>query len=726
MHTIKYFFTSLTIFCCISLCLANKTKIDSAQNSSQRKIDSIQNLLQNAKQDTEHLQMQLLFYKFTFAYDRQEHNKAIDLGKKLIKRYEATRNPEDKDFFLEVLSGLRIPYRVSDRLDEGFDYYTSKLNLYLRWNDSAAISRCYYVESGFYTAKGLYDLAIYNMKKSVSYLKRNDLVDQGSLSGLAGWANNTSVLGYYYNQAGDYQNAIPYLREAQDAYLYKLKDSSTLSFILNNLSYSKMMLNETDSVLEYLNRAINISIADSSGGTSSYLASSYQVKGIFFLNQGILDSAELYLKKCNSVINKYHLPAQASGGILNPNYYLALVRVKQTRFKDAEELIKTDLPRIKNLRSEKLKEYQLLINIYLSMGDVKKANETFMQYNVLQEQLKADERKNRLISFETERDINQAESSIENLKTEKQFASVTRNYLMGVAGLLLVLAMVLYNRFRVKRKANVALEEKNKIISDKNGVISTLYTDITDSINYARRIQLAKLPNKAEIYSSLPNSFILYKPKAVVSGDFYFFHKSKNSVFIASADCTGHGVPGAFMSMICSDKLEDAVLQSSDTSEILKQLNKGIRTSLRQSNNDESTRDGMDIVLCSVDIKNCIVKYAGANRPLWIIRKGETSVEEIKATKKAIGGFTEDDQHFESHEIKLDHGDTIYLTTDGYADTFSGKDGKKLKTKRFKEILLGIHDKTMQEQERYLDDFIENWKGQIEQVDDILVIGVRL
>ena len=269
------------------------------------------------------------------------------------------------------------------------------------------------------------------------------------------------------------------------------------------------------------------------------------------------------------------------------------------------------------------------------------------------------------------------------------------------------------------RKATVTIVEKNKIVEEK-------IKEITDSINYAKRIQRAMLPHRKDIWTAFPQSFVLFKPKDIVSGDFYFFYKNNQTFFIASADCTGHGVPGAFMSMIGSDKLEDAVSQSTDTSEILSLLNKGIKTALKQSDSDESTRDGMDIALCSVDTDARIVKYAGANRPLWIIRNGQTIVEEIKATKKAIGGFTEDSQHFDTHEIKLQQGDTFYISTDGYADTFGGKESKKVTTKRFKQILLDIQHKTMKEQEKHLDNFIENWKAGTEQVDDILVIGVRL
>ena len=278
--------------------------------------------------------------------------------------------------------------------------------------------------------------------------------------------------------------------------------------------------------------------------------------------------------------------------------------------------------------------------------------------------------------------------------------------------------------FEFEKKVASAKAEQDKkdaiaaIIKQKN-------REMLDSINYALLIQQAILPIKEDIIKVLPHIFILYKPKDIVSGDFYFFHQSNQNIFIAAADCTGHGVPGAFMSMICSEKLKDAVQQSEDSGTILSLLNKGIKTTLKQSEDEKSTHDGMDIALCSIDKENSIIKYAGANRPVWIIRKGQTDIEEIKATKKAIGGFTDDNQQFDTHEIKLQQGDTFYLSTDGFADTFNGND-KKLTTKKFKEILLGIQQLTMQEQEKYLNDFIENWKAGTEQVDDILVIGVQL
>lgn len=264
-----------------------------------------------------------------------------------------------------------------------------------------------------------------------------------------------------------------------------------------------------------------------------------------------------------------------------------------------------------------------------------------------------------------------------------------------------------------------------KQIKLSKAIIETQKEDMLASITYAKRIQQAKLPRLEDIKEVLPASFVLFRPKDIVSGDFYYFKKTEDKVFIAAADCTGHGVPGAIMSMICSEKLEEAVNNNAEASGILMSVNKSLKSTLRQTASEESTRDGMDIGLCGIDLPGRVVTFSGANRPIWIIRKGQAELEEIKATKKAIGGLTEDSQYFDSREIRFGEGDTFYLTTDGYADTFS-KQGKKLTTKKFKELLLSIHERSMHDQEQYLARFIDEWKDGEEQIDDILVIGIRL
>ncbi|MEO5570758.1 MAG: ATP-binding protein, partial [Bacteroidia bacterium] len=389
-------------------------------------------------------------------YNR-EYYREIDYGKAIINRYDGAPNPDDKNLFILVLSNLRIPFRVTDRLDDGFDFYTSKLKLYIQRNDSAAISTCYFVHGGFYFTRGLNDLSIYYYKKSIPYLNVNDTIDGGVSSGRFKWRNNTSVVGDVSNTIGDYKNAIFYSRAALDVGMNNQNDSSALTYIYKNIAYAKIMLNEPDSVMGLLNKGIENTIGDFD---STYVASCYLVKGIYYLKMTRLDSSEFYLQECNRLMDKYGINANSPAGNINPGYYLALVRIKQNRFKDAGELLKAEIPRLVNLRAELISEYKLLVEVYLNSGDVKNANETFIQYNILQEQLKEDERSNRKMSFETEQKITDAESTITNLTAEKKLAALSRNYLVGIAALLLIIALVIYNRFRIIRSQKVIIEKE--------------------------------------------------------------------------------------------------------------------------------------------------------------------------------------------------------------------------------------------------------------------------
>lgn len=265
-------------------------------------------------------------------------------------------------------------------------------------------------------------------------------------------------------------------------------------------------------------------------------------------------------------------------------------------------------------------------------------------------------------------------------------------------------------------------KKQEEIIQQKN-------KSITDSINYAKRIQQAILPSTEIIYKTLPQSFIFYKPKDVVSGDFYFFTPKGEGYFIASVDCTGHGVPGAFMSMIGNDLLNQIIIEKNVTqpAEILNHLHRGVQHALKQGQQEIETRDGMDIALVSLEFgqNGAELQYAGANRPLYLIR--ENKLTEIKPNKFSIAGIqTEVERKFKNHIIQLSKGDTIYIFTDGYVDQFGGDKGKKFMTKRFQNLLLSIQTQTMAEQYKSVENALDNWKGDLEQVDDILVIGIRI
>lgn len=282
-----------------------------------------------------------------------------------------------------------------------------------------------------------------------------------------------------------------------------------------------------------------------------------------------------------------------------------------------------------------------------------------------------------------------------------------------------------YLEQKVEERTAEVVRQKEEIESQRVK-LEHLYNEVTDSIKYAKRIQEAILPPEAYVKNVLPNSFVLFKPKDIVSGDFYWVEKVGSKVFFAAVDCTGHGVPGAFMSIVGYNLLKQIVKDESDPGKILTELSKGVKDTLHQGLEEGSSKDGMDIALCSYDIKTKTLQYAGAYNPLYLVRNGE--LFETKADKFPIGGALKDSEHrtYTSHTFQLQPNDTVYIFSDGYADQFGGEKGKKFMVKQFRQLILSIQDKSMEEQKRYLNYIIEQWRGGHEQVDDILVMGMRV
>ena len=278
-----------------------------------------------------------------------------------------------------------------------------------------------------------------------------------------------------------------------------------------------------------------------------------------------------------------------------------------------------------------------------------------------------------------------------------------------------------------KRKLEAMVNERTAEVVEKNRELDEINKDITASIRYAKRIQDAILPPDEFVKKVLPNTFILFKPKDIVSGDFYWMEERNNKVIFAAVDCTGHGVPGAFMSIVGHNVLDRVVGEHNITepARILDELNKGISETLRQSNLEDNTvRDGMDIAMCSLDRSTGVLQFAGAYNPLWLIRKGE--LIEVKANKFPIGNSNKGDTNkFTNHEMQLEKGDTVYVFSDGFCDQFGGPLGKKLKASALRQLLLNNQQRSMAEQRALLDTTIEDWRGNHEQVDDILIIGTR-
>lgn len=319
-----------------------------------------------------------------------------------------------------------------------------------------------------------------------------------------------------------------------------------------------------------------------------------------------------------------------------------------------------------------------------------------------------------------------------------------------LSAITLIAGIWLYNSMRTKKliadkqKLEVQVTERtkelreekekveiiNKEVIQQKTVIEHHNIEITDSIKYAKNIQEALLPSLNEIGNLFAHSFVLYMPKDIVSGDFYWFAHNGDTRFIAAVDCTGHGVPGAFMSIVGNTLLNEIVNEKKITApgDILLELHKGVKIALNQNAKEFERRDGMDITLCAFNSNAQEIQYAGANRPLWIYRKDKGyELEIIKATKYPIGGLElEESRVYQNHIVQVNEGDCLYLFSDGYADQFGGPKGKKFMLTNLQKTLLKNVESPMEVQKQKLMDAFMDWKDEAEQIDDVLVIGIRI
>jgi serine phosphatase RsbU (regulator of sigma subunit) len=409
-----------------------------------------------------------------------------------------------------------------------------------------------------------------------------------------------------------------------------------------------------------------------------------------------------------------------------------------------------------------------LREVFQTTGDFRKAFEFQKRYYDLRDQLKGDENVMELTTMQLEHQFGQQmladsllaaqrESQLrldqEILEKEKQ-QKQRETVLISIGGGIIIfsMALLLVNIQRSnqrKKKDNLLIkkqkeevERQKEVAEHQRELVEEKNKEILDSINYARRLQDAILPPQKLVKEYLPNSFILYKPKDIVAGDFYWMETVDDTIYFAAADCTGHGVPGAMVSVVCSNALTKAVMEDGlrEPGEILDRTRDLVIK--RFSKSEEGVRDGMDISWVALPsrpptVGSChgmTLRWAGANNPLWIIRKnvddmaqvdGVTELVEVKADKQPIGNY-EDAKPFTTHQIALYPGDSLYIFSDGFHDQFGGEKGKKYKSANLKQFLLQICAKPHSEQRQLLIEEFDRWKGEIEQIDDVCIIGLAV
>lgn len=359
----------------------------------------------------------------------------------------------------------------------------------------------------------------------------------------------------------------------------------------------------------------------------------------------------------------------------------------------------------------------------------------------------AKEKENQMLKMDQlVKDAELAKSQAEKNEADELSKRRTMQLYGALIGAVLVVLLLglIYRSYREKKKANLSLTQKNELIQQQKlevehqkEIVEEKNKEITDSITYAKRLQEAILPPLEHIKDVFPQSFVLYKPKDIVAGDFYWMETVGDLQLIAAADCTGHGVPGAMVSVVCSNALNRSVKEFNltDPGKILDKTRELVLETFAKS--DKEVKDGMDISLASIHKKvingkeQFIVKWAGANNPLWYIQ--DNKLQEIKANKQPIGK-ADNPLPFTTHEFVLETNDSIYMFTDGYADQFGGPKGKKFKYKQLEEVLLSNSNVDLVQQSQQLDTIFENWKSwkengiqrKLEQVDDVLVVGIKL
>lgn len=589
-------------------------------------------------------------------------------------------------------------------------------------------------------AKALHNLgSIFYSKgdyaKAISYFTQSLKIKEelNDIQGIAATVNN---IGNIYLDQTNYEKAKKYyLRSLEIS--KKLKDKYSMASALSNIGLIYSGQGDFDKALEYQNRSLNLrKEVDDKKGIAVCLSNI----GLIYSNLEEYNKALEYYKQGLDIFTEL----DDKQGIATSQSDFGNTYFKLGDYKKAIEYGNKSLKIAKDrgvIAQEKY-AYSVLYQSYEAIKNYEKAFEMYQHFIEIKDSLASEENQKEILRQEYQYAYEKrvAEDSVkaavaDKIRNAELMAERAENlqhtleakqqrqrsyFLFGFLALALIFGGFIFNRFRVANKQKLIIEEQKLQVDKAFDDLENKNTEILDSINYAKRIQNAILPSNVLVKEYLKESFIFYKPKDIVAGDFYWLEIKDNKTLFAAADCTGHGVPGAMVSVICNNGLNRSVREHGLTipGEILDKTREIVLQEFDKSEDD--VNDGMDISLCALEGNK--LQFAGANNPLWIIRNGE--LIEYKADKQPIGK-SDHPVPFRTHTIELLPNDTIYVFSDGYADQFGGENNRKFKSVAFKTLLLSIQQLSMSEQMKHIDKIFEEWKGNLDQVDDICIIGVR-
>ncbi len=644
------------------------------------------------------------------AYQHAINGKMPEAIENYTKCMEIQKQINDKKGVGWTLNSIGNTYRKIGDATNALKYYELSLANSKEINDKEGEANCLYFIGWTYDNQGDVLRALENYNNSLKIQEQLDNKD-----GMARTLNN---IAYIYNNQGDTKTAMEYYMKSFKIY-EKLGNVNGVASSLNNMATIYYKKSDLEKANEYYNKSYLKfkSIDDKSG-----MAYTLNNLGNVANKKESLEKAIEYYNNSLSIRTEIN----DMQGISQTSSNLGEIYYKQNKYNEAEikclyglkiakeigypEGIKTAaglLFKIYEKKKDGLKAFEMH-KLYITMRD--SINNIATQKAVITQYAKYTyEKKSAADSVRVAEEKKVTEIQLEQEKTQ-------RYTLYGGLLLVLLFLALMFNRFKITQKQKIVIEKQKEIVDKKQ-------KEIVESITYAKRLQEAILPPENFINENLPENFILYKPKDIVAGDFYWAEKINDLFFISAADSTGHGVPGAMVSVVCSTALNRAVkeFKITDTGKILDKTRELVLETFEKSASE--VKDGMDISLLCVDTKNKKLFWSGANNPLWYIQNN--ALNEIKGDKQPIGK-TEFPKPFTTHEIEYKKDTTLFLFTDGYADQFGGEKGKKFKYKQLSELLFKNNELKMAQQKTILVDSFEIWKGELEQVDDVCVIGIRI
>ena len=693
-------------------------------------------------------------------------------------------------------NNIGIIYRYQSNYPEALKKHFAALKIYEKINFKSAIAASYNNIGIIYEYQGNYVEALINHFASLRI--KEEIGDKQTI------AKSYNNIGNIYTNQGNYPDALKNYIVALNL-LEDIGDKKGIAAANNNIGiiYSKQSNYSEALKNHFASLKISLEIGDKQGIANSYenMGTIYSYKGNFpkalenhlaslkisedikdkrgvaasFSNIGdIYTNQSNYTEALKNQIASLKIREEIGDkhGIATSFSNIGYVFIKQKKFNEAlESLMKAKKLSIEIGDKECMKNiYEELTLLDSAKGNFKGAYENHKMYMLYHDSIDNEETKKKTIQISMNYEFDKRETAIKaeqdikdavTVAERKKQLIITWSVALGLL-LVLVFAGFIFRSLRItNRQKNIIEQQKNEVSEQKDiaeelreiaekqkHIVEEKQKEIIQSITYAKRIQTALLTSDKYINDHLPaEHFILFKPKDIVSGDFYWAlsiapvpgwdmgtnkvklladAKRENTFYMVTADCTGHGVPGAFMSMLNISYLNENIIERGIRlpHDILNTQRKEIIHALNPIGSTDEAKDGMDCILCAFDFNKMLLHFAAANNPLWLMRKGELT--EYKADKMPVGKYTEKMRPFTLQTIELLKGDIIYTSTDGYADQFGGPAGKKFKSKQLKELLLANSYKPMPEQKKILNSTIDQWKGKLEQVDDITIIGIRI